>query len=127
MAGRYDKYDPISGGFRAPLDADVDAADTPLGVGLNSDGEVVAGAGNTGVVGVLWISTDKKAGDKVDVMTAGEMVEMEGLTAGTNITANTTTGVIDETAASATQTPIGYTVEASRLIVRKGASPFDAV
>ena len=75
MAGRYDKYDPISGGFRAPLDADVDAADTPLGVGLNSDGEVVAGAGNTGVVGVLWISVDKKAGDKVDVMTAGEMVE----------------------------------------------------
>lgn len=126
MAGRYDKYDPISGGFRAPLDADVDAADTPLGVGLNSDGEVVAGAGNTGVVGVLWISVDKKAGDKVDVMTAGEMVEMEGLTAGTVITANTTTGVIDETAASATQVPIGYTVEASRLIVRKGAAPFDA-
>lgn len=126
MAGRYDKYDPISGGFRAPLDADVDAADTPVGVGLNSDGEVVVGAGNTGVVGVLWISTDKKAGDKVDVMTAGEMVEMEGLTAGTAITANTTTGVIDETAASATQTPIGYTVEASRLIVRKGAAPFDA-
>ena len=125
MAGRYDKYDPISGGFRAPLDADVDAADTPVGVGLNSTGEVVVGAGQTGIVGVLWLSADKTAGTAVDVMTSGEMVEMTGLAAGKIVCADTTSGALDDVAASATKTPIGYTVEASRLIVRKGAPTFD--
>ena len=94
MAGRYDKYDPISGGFRAPLDADVDAADTPVGVGLNSTGEVVVGAGQTGIVGVLWLSADKTAGTAVDVMTSGEMVEMTGLAAGKPVCADTTTGAL---------------------------------
>lgn len=126
MAGRYDKYDPISGGFRGPLAADLDAADTPVGVGISNTGRVTVGASNTGIVGILILTKDKKAGDVVDVMTAGECVEMEGLTAGTRITANTTTGVVDETAASATQTPLGYTVEATRLIVRKSVAPFDA-
>jgi hypothetical protein len=127
MAGRYDKYEPMSGGFRAPLAADMLASATPVGVGLNSSGQVVAGAGNTGVLGVLILTTDKVAADKVDVMTDGECVEMAGLTAGTRITVNTTTGAIGTTAASATLTPVGFTVEATRLIVRKGVAPFDAV
>jgi hypothetical protein len=122
LAGRYDKYDPVSGGFRAAIAADKSTTDiaTPIGVGLDTNGRVVAGAGNTGIVGVLMITKAVKAGDIVDVMTDGELVEMGSLAAGTKYTANTTTGVISNGAGSATQTPVGWTVEATRLVVRIG-------
>lgn len=123
---RYDKYEPKSGGFRAALNADQlkTSGGLPLGVGLNTTGKVVVGAGNTGVIGVLCTTKDMKAGDIVDVMTHGDVVEAAGLTAGTVYTANTTTGVITSGAASATQTPIGFTVEATRLVIRRGVQPF---
>lgn len=125
---RYDKYDPKSGGFRAPLNADMNAvgvSGNPIGVGLNSSGRVVPGAGNTGIIGVVAPTKNMKAGEIIDVMTAGECVEcVAPLTAGTVITANTTTGALGVSAASATQTPIGYTVEATRLIVRRSTQPF---
>lgn len=124
-ASVYDKYDPISGGFRVPLADDMDAADTPIGVGLDSSGEVVPGAGQTGVIGVVCLTKDKKAGDIVDVMTSGEIADAAGIAAGTIVTANTTSGVISDGAASATQTPVGFTAEASRLIVRKTVGTFD--
>lgn len=119
---RYDKYDPISGGFRAPLNADWLDADVgkPFGVGLNSTGKVVKGAGQTGVRAVLVVDAKGlKAGDVVDCMTQGEIVYSSGdvataLVAGTKYVANTTTGVL----ATATGTEIGYTVELSRLVVR---------
>jgi hypothetical protein len=121
---RIDKYDFNAGGFRAPLAADqvktngnVGGATGPLGVGLNASGQVVLGQGNTGIVGVLVLTEDKKAGDIVDVMTAGEITDITG-TAGTTYTANTTTGVVSTAAASATQIRVGHTVEAGRLIVR---------
>jgi hypothetical protein len=60
---------------------------------------------------------DKAAGTVVDVMTDGEIVQA-GLVVGTLYTANTTTGAITSAAPSATQTPVGWTVEANRLIVR---------
>lgn len=123
---RYDKYGPKTGGFRAALNADQakTSGGLPLGVGLNGTGKVVVGAGTTGVIGVLCTTKDLKAGDIVDVMTAGEVVECAGLTAGTTYTANTTTGVLTSGAASATQTPVGFTVEATRLIIRRGVQPF---
>ena len=123
---RYDKYGPKTGGFRARLFADRTKTSTgnPLGVGLDVNGRVVVGAGQTGIIGVLATTKDLKAGDVVDVMTSGEVVECTGLAAGTVYTANTTTGVITSAAASATQTPIGYTVEATRLIVRRNVQPF---
>lgn len=124
---RIDKYDPISGGFRAPLAAAYTGAAAPIAVGLNASGQVVTPTdSNCGIVGVICSPYDKAAGDVIDVMTAGELVEFGG-SAGTVYTANTTTGVISTTAASATQTPIGFTVEADRLIVRKAVAPFDAV
>jgi len=123
MAGRYDKYEPKAGGFRAPLAADMLASATPCAVGLNSSGQVVPGAGNSGIKGVLILTNDKKAGQPVDVMTAGECVEMAGLTAGTNVTGLTTgLGTIGVVAADATHIVIGYTVEATRLIVRKAGA-----
>lgn len=120
---RYDKYDPISGGFRAPLNADWDDTNDigkPFGVGINSSGRVVKGAGQSGVRGLLIVDAKgKKAGDIVDVMTNGEVVYSTGdvataLAAGTRYVANTGTGVL----ATATGTEIGYTVEATRLVVR---------
>jgi hypothetical protein len=123
---RIDKYQPTAGGFRAPLNAAYTGAVAPIGVGINSSGRVVVGAGQTGIVGVICSPYDKAAGDIIDVMTNGELVEFGGA-AGTTYTANTTTGVISTGAASATQVPVGFTVEADRLIVRKSTAPFDAV
>lgn len=113
---RIDKYDPISGGFRAPLAADFAAGNVeiPHGVGLNANGQVVLGGGNTGVKGVLVLTGPKNAGDVVDVMTDGEMVEA-GLTAGTNYYAAVASGNVGTTN---TDTYVGHTVEADRLIVR---------
>lgn len=117
---RIDKYQPVAGGFRAPLAASYTGAAAPIGVGLDSSGRVVPGSGQTGVKGVVCLPTDRAAGDIVDVMTNGELVEFGGA-AGTEYTANTTTGAIDSTAASATQITVGFTVEADRLVVRVGS------
>jgi hypothetical protein len=120
---RIDKYGPKSGGFRAPLAGAYTGAAAPIGVGLDSNGRVVPGAGQTGIVGVLCKPDDAAALAIVDVMTSGELVEFAGA-AGTVYTANTTTGAITTGAASATQTPIGFTVEATRLVVRRSVQPF---
>lgn len=110
---RYDKYDPISGGFRAALEADLPGDGTtgefgPVAVSLNTAGRVVVGtAGASGLVGVLvknaprmgaharggrtttlqgepnpnaWIG--QKAGDVVDIMTSGEIVDFDGFNPG---------------------------------------------
>jgi len=118
---RYDKYDPISGGFRAALAADWLSADLekPIGVGLDTNGKVVKGAGNTGVIGVLCLTMLRYAGDIVDVMTEGEIVEVETLTAGTAYYAVVATGVLSNTATANKR--VGHTVEASRLVVRVGS------
>jgi hypothetical protein len=113
---RIDKYNPVGGGFRAPLAAAWAGQTTPMGVGLNSSGQVVVGAGVTGIVGVLCKPDAAAAGAIVDIMKDGEIVEFSGA-AGTKYTANTTTGVISSTAASGTQIVVGQTVEATRLIV----------
>lgn len=123
---RYDKYDPISGGFRAPLAANwAGALGDPVGVGLDANGRIVPGAGNTGVLGVVVVdgqvnaqgtrSNVKVAGDILDVMTDGEIVDCTGLTAGTVYYAAAANGAISTTN---TGTRLGSTVEAQRLVVR---------
>lgn len=147
---RYDKYDPISGGFRAPLNADLTPLNAsgdfgPKAVSLNASGKVVVGtAGTSGIVGILvknlprqgWGPTTSgpsgptniaapmggKAGDIVDVMTNGEIVDLTGsgitgLAAGQPIYA-TTAG--DLTNVVGTNIKVGFTVEADRLVVRLG-------
>lgn len=113
---RFDKYDPISGGFRAPLAADWIPADleVPFGVGLNASGQVVKGSGNTGVLGVMTLTKVRYANEIVDVMTDGEVVECTGLTAGT-VYFSAATGAISTLN---TGVRVGATVEASRLVVR---------
>lgn len=133
----YDKYDPKDGGFRAPLDADQTALngalgspEAPIGVALTANGTVVAmgdAAANTGCVGILVTNRDMFAGDVVDIMTDGEIVDFGG-TAGTDYFVNATNGAITDNpdgggaAASGEGISIGHTVEASRLVVRFGRS-----
>lgn len=77
---RYDKYDPISGGFRAPLAAAItDGAEigVPLAMGLDGQGRAVLGAGTTGVTGVYVADQAKAVGDIADIMTAGEIVDLD--------------------------------------------------
>jgi predicted Rossmann-fold nucleotide-binding protein len=114
---RFDKYNPVSGGFRGLLAANYTGSAAVIGVGIDANGHVVVGGGQTGIVGVIQSPLDKKAGAVIDVMTGGEIVEA-GLVAGTIYTANTTTGVVSSAAASATQKVVGFTVEARRLIIR---------
>lgn len=123
-SARYDKYEPHAGGFRAPTDAALVEADVNkiFGVGLNSSGRVVKGAGQSGIIGVLVVPSKKAAGDIVDVMTGGEIVGATlsdgttALDAGKMYYVDPTTGAVTATATG--NVPIGFTVEASRLIVR---------
>jgi hypothetical protein len=115
VAGRYDKYEPKSGGFRAPLAAALNTLETVRGVGLDANGRVLwSAAGNTGFAGVLAISKAKAAGDIVDVMTDGEIVDVDGLVAGTTyyLAADGTLTDVPGTRR------VGHTVEADRLVVR---------
>jgi hypothetical protein len=131
---RYDKYDPISGGFRAPLAANFgytnsqpDMAHTDLhrmkAVSLDANGRVVIGtAGNSGFVGVMILGEPKAAGQAVDIMTSGEIVEFTlnsgaAAASGTVYTSNAD-GTYGTTAVGAANFKIGQTVEAGRLVVR---------
>lgn len=111
-----DKYEPLSGGFRAPLAIAILAADLRkvIAVGLDANGRVVKGSGNTGVIGVLVLTKVKSIGAIVDVMQDGEVVEMTGLTAGTRYY-GTAAGLVDTVN---TGVRLGWTVEATRLVVR---------
>lgn len=113
---RYDKYEPFGGGFRAPIDINWTKEDLnkAFAVGLNASGRVVKGEGQTGVLGVLVLTSVKNAGDIVDVMTSGEIVEMTDVTAGT-VLYGATDGTISATTGG---TRLGHTVEATRMIVR---------
>lgn len=120
---RYDKYDPISGGFRALLAEDFPKEDLNkvIGMGLDASGHAVKGAGTSGVRGVMILTKAKKAGDVVDVMTQGDIVDLhEGdaalvPTAGTLYYASATDGAVSTTAST---NLVGSTVEAQRLVVR---------
>jgi len=138
-APRYDKYDPISGGFRALLGADLtfdaEGSTGVKGVSLNASGKVVVGtAGQSGLVGVLvknvglypglgniaggvnaYAPIGGKANDPVDIMTNGEIVDVPGLVAGTEVYV-TPAGVLSTVATANFR--IGFTVEAWRLVVR---------
>lgn len=142
---RYDKYDPISGGFRAKLNADLvltDGSVGPVAVSLNTSGRVVIGTGgSSGIVGVLVKNAAKGpvgrwgtsltggtpnpnafigalAGDVVDIMTAGEIVDipLTPLVAGSKVFA-AADGTLSATA-GAGKIQVGYIVEAGRLVVR---------
>jgi hypothetical protein len=111
---RFDKYEPKAGGFRAPLADDfTEDLSTAIGVGLDSNGRVVRGAGDSGIVGVLILTRNHRAGDIVDVMTDGDIVEFGG-NPGTVYFAAAAGGAIATTG----DARVGHTVEGERLVVR---------
>lgn len=143
MAARYDKYEPIAGGFRAPLGADLtfDSAGHigPVAVSLNASGQVIVGtAAQSGGVGILiknvplypglgnvpgainaGVPIGGKVGNIVDIMTMGEIVGVTGLVAGqTYYAAANGTLTATPPAAGVNGYKVGHTVEADRLVVR---------
>lgn len=140
---RYDKYDPISGGFRAILAADLVLTNGAFvgAVSLNASGLVVAGtAGQSGCVGVVvknvargpvtqWATTTlgaanasapigAMAGDVVDIMTSGEINDLDttAFPAGRKVYAAAGGGL--STTGGTGTVLVGFTAEAGRLIVR---------
>lgn len=125
---RIDKYDPISGGFRARLGWAPVAGEVGDVIAVTIDGTGVAvKAAATTADGVVCMSSLMSQGDVVDVMTHGEIVDV---VAGNNVTGFATGAEVFAGAAGAVQTGapaagvnavrIGRFVEAWRLIVRVG-------
>jgi hypothetical protein len=124
---RFDKYEGMGGGFRAPLNAAVPSTDVGkiIGVSLNGSGKVVYGGATAAAVkGVICPVRAMNAGDPIDVMTDGEIVDCTlndgttALTAGTDYFATATAGTGGITATATSNQYIGHTVEATRLVVR---------
>lgn len=119
---RIDKYEPLTGGHRARLGFAVVAGDLNkvIPVGLDANGRIVKGAGQTGVIGVCVFTQVMASGKYADVMQDGEVVEMNinhaGIVAGQRYYSDAA-GVISTTN---TGKPLGWTAEATRLIVRVG-------
>jgi hypothetical protein len=138
---RWDKYDGYVGNYRATFAADVplDAANMVLGVGQNSAGALVIGAGSSGLTGIIivpvgidihgYLLEPPQAGDVIDVGKHGEIVNFQttaftsgAFLAGTAPVAGTkyyahADGTVNATATGVGSIYIGHTVEASRLIV----------
>jgi hypothetical protein len=120
--------EPMGGSFRAPLNAAIPLADVGkiLGVSINASGKAVYGAAAAiGIKGVICPVRAMAAGEIVDVMTDGEIVNATlnngtALTAGTDYYATATAGTGDITATLTSNQYIGHTVELDRLVVRVG-------
>lgn len=133
---RYDQVEPHVGIVRAPLASaltfDGNGEFGPKAVSIDANGRVVVGtAGQSGFAGVLvknvavvpagrftakqtvnnWMGG--RAGDVVDIMTQGQILDTS-LPAGSAIYA---TAAGDLTTTVGTNTYVGYTVEAGRLVV----------
>lgn len=115
---RFDHVDSTIGIVRAPINANIAEADwdTVIGVGINATGKAVKGAGKTGVIGVAVPGrTVYRAGQVMDIMQKGDIVDVAGLAAGTKYYVVPATGVLTNTATD--NVYVGYTVEADRLVV----------
>lgn len=138
---RYDQSDPINSTFRVDIAADFPDASLGkiLGVGLDSSGHLVVGAGQDGICGVLVLN--QKPGrvgplrevPRVDVMYSGEVTDF-GPTAGVPGTDFGVAGTAyySDAAGNITATWasgswfVGRTVEPDRLIVNVSAGPIAA-
>lgn len=124
MVARIDKYDPVSGGFRAKLGFAPVAGDvgTVIPINLDASGLVQKAILNDpNTKGVICLSDRLNSGDIVDVMTDGEIVDITttqvaGAAAGVQIL----TGAAGTVSAAGTGRAIGWMVEAWRLVVRLG-------
>lgn len=116
---RLDKTESAIGVTRGTLAADIAEASwgKVIGVGIDSGGLVVKGAGQTGIIGVIVADkTNCKAGMRCDIFGNGSEIvgTDQSLAAGTKYYSEADG---DITATVSTNTYIGFTVEASRLVV----------
>lgn len=138
---RIDKVVPGAGNFRAPLLANFAYSGNPsrpdfahadlnkvICVSLNASGLVQVGtpfASATGLVGVICLGEPAAAGDVIDVYQTAEIVEftlanLAAAAAGTAYASNADGlgGYAAGAGGTATSGKIGWTVEATRLVVR---------
>lgn len=117
---RFDKVDPYGGSFRAKLAFAVASTDVGVvyPVGLDASGNVVKGAGQTSVVGVICPVRTAAIGEPIDVMVDGEIANF-ALQNGSAAQAGTVYyGHADGTLSTLnTDTKLGWTVTADRLMV----------
>lgn len=137
---RYDKYNPISGGFRAALNAAWTATSGPAGVsdlnrilcvGINGSGRIVKATTALTAAGIMIVHvTPRGIADVMDVMTHGEVVEISGTdmqsgvapVAGDRLYLDATASRLATTAPGAGVNGfyVGQVIEAGRLVVRCG-------
>lgn len=123
---RFDKYNPVSGGFRARLGFAPVAGEVGdvINVQINGSGEAVKGTA-TVCDGVICLSSLLNQGDVVDVMTSGEIVDIDANSAVTGFAKGAlayaaAAGAVGVTApgAGVNGVKIGRFIEAWRLVVR---------
>ncbi len=130
---RFDKYDPVSGGFRAVLNAAIASSDVGklYAVGINGSNRVIRTgiAATADIMGVICAVRPMAAGEPIDVMTHGEIVECLE-TAGTAFTDGAKVyghvdGTVDDTAAASKY--LGQVVESAtngkRIVFRLNPGP----
>jgi hypothetical protein len=125
MAGaRFDKYDPVSGGFRAALGFAPAPADkgVPIAITLNGSGRVIKSVDGTTARGVICMDETLAQGDIVDCMTDGEIVDITSAMiasggAGVTVKAGATGAIAGGAGAGVS---VGWFVEPWRLVVRMG-------
>lgn len=122
---RFDKYNPVNGGFRARLGFAPVAGDVgdPIAVTIDSSGLVQKAAVAT-AEGVICLSSLLTTGDVVDVMTSGEIVDVgndniTGRAAGVEMFAGATGAITNVgPGAGVNGVKIGRFIENWRLVVR---------
>ena len=124
---RFDKIEPHSGSFRAPLGFQPVAADVGkiYAVDINGSGNVIKSVDGTQCRGVICLSSMIPQGKPIDVMTDGEIVDIldaasgvTGFAAGVKVMAGAA-GIVSNVAAGV---PVGWFVQSWRLVVRLGRS-----
>jgi hypothetical protein len=122
---RFDKYDPISGGFRAKLKLALSVStalerERIFGVSVEAaTGLLLLGGAATAIVGIINVRESKAAGEPVDVMTHGEIVDAFFLNDGTTATVLGTVYYVDNVTGAITAT----TTSNKRIGVRLADSP----
>lgn len=120
---RFDKVEPRAGSFRAKLNFALVSADVgkTIGVSINTSGRVVrGGTAVADIVGVIVPVRTMDVAEPIDVMTAGEVVEVTptaggNFAAGDRVYADTAAGAISTTN---TGKLLGRIIEPGRLVVR---------
>jgi len=128
---RFDKYDPYSGGFRAKLEAAITAPEVGVvqAISINASGKVVVGGATLNLIrGIICPVQTMAAGDVIDVMTGGEIVDClttagPAFSAGAVVYAHTA-GTLDGVATAGLA--VGQMIEATRMVVRIGLGAMSA-